>query len=107
MAQASAEIREHTGPVKKEKVTSVPQSKQLATMPEPPLPKGNGTEHQIMRWERVKVSESRTLARGRRIRAEEWRGKRGLHSEGIRLEGEKGGQARRAYLEELEGSMSG
>ena len=44
MAQASAEILEHTGPAKKERVASVPQREQLASMPEPPLPKRKGTE---------------------------------------------------------------
>ena len=40
MAQASAEKLEHTGPAKKERVASVPQREQLASTPEPPLPKG-------------------------------------------------------------------
>ena len=40
MAQASAENPEHTGPAEKEKVASVPQKEQLASMPEPSLPKG-------------------------------------------------------------------
>ena len=44
MAQASVEKLEHTGPAKKEKVTSVPQREQLATMPESPFPEGKGTE---------------------------------------------------------------
>ena len=44
MAQASAEKLEHTGPAEKEKVASVPQREQLASTPEPLLPKGNGTE---------------------------------------------------------------
>ena len=44
MAQASAEKLEHTGPAEKERVASVPQREQLARTPEPPLPKGKGTE---------------------------------------------------------------
>ena len=44
MVQASAEKLEHTGPAEKEKVASVPQREQLARTPEPPLPKGKGTE---------------------------------------------------------------
>ena len=48
----------------------------------PPLPREKGTKRQIVRLERVKVSESRALAREGRIRAGEWRGKGGLHSEG-------------------------
>ena len=54
--------------------------------------------------ERVKMSEPHPGERG--IRAKAWRGKGGLHSE------EKGvprgrRQARKASLEEVEGSMSG
>ena len=65
-AQASAKKLEHTGPAEKERVVSVLQKKQLVSTPEPLLPKKRAVslEHQIMRWKRVKVSESRTLARG-------------------------------------------
>ena len=38
------EKREHRGPAEKERVASMPQSKQLASTPEPPLPNGKGTE---------------------------------------------------------------
>ena len=54
MAQASAGKLEHTGPAKKERVTSVPQ--RIRSI----CPK-----HQIVREERVKVGESCTLARKR------------------------------------------
>ena len=47
MAQASAEILEHTGPAEQERVASVPQREQLASMPEPPLPRGRGTEPSV------------------------------------------------------------
>ena len=47
MAQASAEKLEHTGPAEKERVASVPQREQLARTPEPPLPKGKGTEPSV------------------------------------------------------------
>ena len=47
MAQASAEKFEHTGPAKKERVASVPQREQLASTPEPPLPKEQGTEPSV------------------------------------------------------------
>ena len=61
MAQASAEKLEHTGPAEKERVASVPQREQLASTPEPPLPKGKGTEPSVQStrsWEeRVKVGE--------------------------------------------------
>ena len=87
MAQASAEKFEHIGPAEKEKVASVPQGEQLASTPEPPLPKGKGTEpfvqkYQIVRGERVKVCENSNLARKRGIRTRAWREKSGLHSEG-------------------------
>ena len=47
MAQASAETLEHTEPAKKERVASVPQREQLASTPEPSLPKRNGTEPSV------------------------------------------------------------
>ena len=47
MAQASAEKLVHTGTAEKERVASVPQRKQLASTPEPPLTKGKGTEPSI------------------------------------------------------------
>ena len=42
-------------------------------------------EHQVMRGERVKVGESRTLARKRGIKARAWRGKGGLDREGGKI----------------------
>ena len=67
-AQASAEKLEHTRPAKKERVASVPHREQMARTPEPPLPKEKGTEPSAQSTrscgeERVKVGESRTLAR--------------------------------------------
>ena len=47
MAQASAKKLEETGPTVKERVASVPQREQLASTPEPPLPKGKGTEPSV------------------------------------------------------------
>ena len=47
MAQASAEKLEHTRLAEKERVASVPQSKQLASTPMPPLPKGKRTEPSV------------------------------------------------------------
>ena len=44
MAQASAEKLEHTGPAEKESMASVPQRKQLASTPEPSLPRGKEKE---------------------------------------------------------------
>ena len=46
MGHASPEKLEHTGRAEKERVASVPQREQLASTPEPPLPKGKGTSHQ-------------------------------------------------------------
>ena len=64
-------------------------------------------KHHIMRWERVKVGESRTLAReGGLEREHEVERVDSTVKEG-RFQGGKGGQARRASLEEVEGSMSG
>ena len=61
-----------------------------------------------MRRERVKMGESRTLARERgrseREHREEWVDS--TVNEG-RFQGGKGGQARRASLEKVEGSMRG
>ena len=64
MVQASAEKLEHTGPAEKERVASVPQREQLASTPEPPLPRGKGTE--------PSVQSTRSGA---------WRDRGGLHSE--------------------------
>ena len=47
MVQASAEKLERTGPAKNKRVASVPQSEQLASMPEPPLPQEKGTEPSV------------------------------------------------------------
>ena len=95
MAQALAEKLEHTGPAEKERVASVPQREQLARTPKPPLPETKrnravSPEYQIMRGERVKVGENRTLARERRIRARARRGKGGLHREGRQIPRRKG-----------------
>ena len=64
-------------------------------------------KHQIMRGKRVKVGESCNLAReggSEREHGEEWVDS--TVNEG-RFQGEQGGQARRASLEQVEGSMSG
>ena len=61
------------GLLKKKRVASVPQREQLPSTPEPPLPlKRNRAvvpEHHIVTGKRVKVSESRILAREKKIRA--------------------------------------
>ena len=88
MAQASAEKLEHTGPAEKERVESVPATigavgkYDRAAFAKRKRNRAVSPEQQIVRWERVKVSDSHTLLRKRRIRAGAWRGKGGLHSEG-------------------------
>ena len=47
MAQALAEKLEQTGPAEKERVASVSQREQLASTPEPPLPKGKRIEPSV------------------------------------------------------------
>ena len=69
MAQASAEKLEHTRPAEKERVAT---ERAIGKNAGAALAKRNRTvcpKHQIMRGESVKVGESRTLARERRIRA--------------------------------------
>ena len=83
MAQASPEKLEHTGPAEKERVALAPQREQLATLPK-------GTKHQIVRGERVKVSESRILARKSGIGAGARRKKDGLHSKRRQIPRRKG-----------------
>ena len=111
MAQTSAEKLEHTGPAEKERVTSVPQKEQLASTPEPPLPKRKGTEPSVQStrsWgRRVKQSESRTLTRERGSEREHGEERMNSTVNEGRLQGGEGGQAKRASLEEVEGSMSG
>ena len=47
MAQTSAEKLEHTGPAEGERVVSEPHREQLASTPEPPLPKGKATKPSV------------------------------------------------------------
>ena len=47
MLQVLAEKLEHIGPAEKERVTTVPQSEQLASTLEPPLPKRKRTEPSV------------------------------------------------------------
>ena len=47
MAQALAEILEHAGHAEKKRMASMPQKEQLASMPDPSLPKGKGTESSV------------------------------------------------------------
>ena len=85
MAQASTEKLEHTGPAEKERVASVPQravgKNAGAALAERKRNRAACPKHQIIKEERVKVGESRTLARERGIKARAWSGKGGLHRE--------------------------
>ena len=95
MAQASEEKLEHTGSAEKERVALVPQREQLATNAKAMFAKWKRNralcpEHQIVRWERVNVSESSKLARERK-----------------EFQEKKRGQAKRSSLGEVEESTSG
>ena len=54
-------------------------------------------EYQVMRGERVKVGESRTLARVRGIRARACSGKSGLHREGRQIPRRKGRASKKSF----------
>ena len=111
MVQASAEKLEHTGPAETERVASVPQREQLASMPEPSLPKGKGTEPSVQSTRSWEERESRwgELHLGGRGGSEQEHGEERVGStlKKGRFQGAKGGQARRASLEKKEGSVSG
>ena len=47
MVHASAEKLKHSGPAEMKRVASVPQKEQLASTPEPFLPKGKETEPSV------------------------------------------------------------
>ena len=84
MAQASAEKLEQTGPAEKERVASVPQRESRWQGCRSRPCQNEKEQSRLSRvpdheGERLKVGESRTLARERRIIARAWRGKGGLH----------------------------
>ena len=58
--------------------------------------KGVCPKHQIVREERVKVGESRTLARKKRIRARAWSGKGGLHRKRRQIPRRKGSASKKS-----------
>ena len=71
MAQASVVKLEHTGPAEKERVALMPQREQLASTPEPPLPKwkknrGVCPKHQIVRRAFSVREVKRTAAKERK-----------------------------------------
>ena len=99
MAQASAEKLEHIGPAEKERVaTERAVGKNAgAALAERKRNRAVCPKYQIMRGERVKMGESRTLARERGIRAGAWSGKGGLHSEQRKIP-RRTGRARKKSL---------
>ena len=83
MAQASAEKLEHTGPAEKEEWPQYHRESSWQERRSRPCQKeksrlSKAPDHE---GEKVKVGESRTLARKRGIRARAWSGKGGLHRE--------------------------
>ena len=71
--------------------------------------KGNRTirsDNQIVRLERVKVSESRTLERKRKSEREQREEKENFKVKESRFQGEEGGHAMRAFQGEIGWSMS-
>ena len=100
---ASAEKLEHTGLAVKERVVSMPQREQLASMPEPPLP--TGTEPSVQSIRR-RESQGEREPRGR---LEQEHGEKRVDSsvKESRFQRGKEGQTRRTSLGEVEESMSG
>ena len=85
MVQASAEKLEHTGPAEKERVASLLQRESSWQVRHSRLcqkKKSRQSKAPDREGERVKVSENRSLARKREIKAGAWRGKGRLHGEG-------------------------
>ena len=111
MAQASAEKLEHTGPAEKERVASVPKREQLARTPEPPMPKRKGIEPSVQipnhGGERVKMGKAAPWRERGRSKREHGEERVDFTVNEGRFQGKKGGQARRAFLEQVEGSVSG
>ena len=89
----------------------MPQRQQLASTPEPPLPKGKGTEPSVQstRSWRGESQGGREPYLGERGGLEREHGEGRVDStvnEG-RFQGGNGGQAKRVSLEQVEGGMSG
>ena len=109
MAQASAEKLEHTGPAEKkewpqchresswQERQSCHCQKEQTCLSRVPGHKGG----------RVKVGKSRTLARKNGSELEHGKERVAFTVKESRFQGGKGGQARRASLGEVEGSMRG
>ena len=103
MAQASAEKLQDTGPAEKERVASVPQ-RERAVGKNARVPSPKGKERSRLskapdhKRERVKLGESRTLARELGIRAKAWSGKGGLHGERWQIPRRTGRASKKSLL---------
>ena len=86
MAQTSAKKLEQTGPAKKERVDSAPHravgKNAAGAFSNTKRNRAISPDHQIVRWERAKLSKSHTLVKKRVVRAGAWRGKDQLLSDG-------------------------
>ena len=109
MAQASAEKLEHTGPAEKERVASAPRREQMASRPCQKQKKqsrlSKAPDHEMGESQGgrqphlgKREGESEREHGGERVDSTVKEG---------RFQGVKGRQARKASLEEIEGSMSG
>ena len=109
-AQASAQKRTNWA-CRKEKGGLSATKGAVGRTPEPPLPEGNKqshqSRHQIVRWERAIMSESRTLLRERE--GSDWKHEvervSFMLKEGVL--GRNAGQAKRTFLGAEEESMNG
>ena len=106
IAQASAEKLEHTGPAEKDRVATERAVGKNAGAALSKRNKAVCPKHQIIRRERVKMGESRTLAREKVIRPRAWRGKGGLHGERRQIPRRKE-RASKKSLPRTSRSMSG
>ena len=101
MAQASAGKLEHTGPTEKVRVASVSQREQLASMPEPPLPKEK--QQSRLSWvsdhegEESQGDQEPHLGEREGIKPGAWRGNSRLHDEGRQIPRRKGRESKMSF----------
>ena len=112
MAQASAEKLEHTGPAEKKEWPQCQRERAVGKYARAAIVKRKRNiavcpEYQVVKWDRVKVGESRTLARKSGSELEHGKERVAFTVKESRFQGRKEGQARRASLGEVEGSMRG
>ena len=102
-----------TGTAEKERVASVPQCEQLASRPEPPLPKGKGTEQSVQ----IKLPDSE-VGESQGERQKHLGERKGCQSGSVGRKGwtlqqkkatsqEESENTQRTALGEVEGSISG